>query len=433
MSTVVWFRRDLRLWDNRALSAALATGQKILPIFIWDPKIVGALKNPKHPRVHFMHQALQQMRLQLNEHSQELYTFYDEPLAVFQQLKNQNICTQLYFNEDYTPYAQKRDAQVLAFAKANTIAVHTFCDHLLLHPQTIVNKEQRPYRVFTPFKKQFLQTLVAEDISPCAVNLQKAHSEKLPWAHFHSLEELGFDNAPQSFPPLQLNQQLIANYAKNRDFPALEGTTKLGVHLRFGTLSVRHFYAAVTQNNLSEVLASELIWREFFAMILWHFPHIVRAPFQTAYTDFPWENDEKKFQAWCKGQTGYPLVDAAMHQLNETGWMHNRLRMLVASFLCKNLLIDWRWGERYFAEKLIDYELASNVCGWQWAAGVGADAAPYFRIFSPLEQAKKFDAKGIFVKRYAAKPLPPIIDWQESRKRALQVYKTTLANAKAVE
>ena len=428
IEAICWFRRDLRLDDHKALSAALSQNSSVSPIFIWDSKILETLAyDQQHPRVSFIFNQLQNLRNFLKEKNKNFYVFYGDPEQIFQVLHQKYQYDHLYFNQDYEPFALKRDEKIVNFCKKNQIQVHTFCDHLLLPPFSVEKKDGTPYQIYTPFARAFQVKLQPKDWeNPYPIHLN--HLAVLENDSLYTLENLGFSSTILTFPPLKIDENLLKNYEQTRNFAAIEGTSKLSVHLRFGTLSIRALFREAKKVNAT-VFINELIWREFFAMILYRFPQVVHRSFKSKYDQIIWRNDEKEFELWCQGRTGFPLIDAAMHQLNTTGWMHNRLRMLVASFLTKNLLIDWRWGEAYFAKKLIDYDLSANNGGWQWAAGTGADAAPYFRIFNPLEQAKKFDPQGEFVQKYLPKSsqnLTPMVDLSFSRQRALVVYKQAL-------
>jgi deoxyribodipyrimidine photo-lyase len=364
-----------------------------------------------------------------------LKTFYCTPKAAFEALCSVYTIENVFTNHDYEPYAIARDGQISAFLVEKGIKFQSFKDQVIFEKAEVTKDDGLPYTVFTPYSKKWKSKLTPDDLKshetePFFGNFLKQNEIKDLPEQIITLEEMGFSAVSETFPSSTADMDIIAQYHETRDFPAISGTTRLGMHLRFGTISIRQ----LAQKSLKhEKYLNELIWREFYQQILWHFPHVVGNSFRPQYDKIVWRNNEKEFQAWCEGKTGYPIVDAGMRELNTTGWMHNRVRMIVASFLTKHLLIDWRWGEAYFAEKLLDFDLASNNGGWQWAAGSGVDAAPYFRIFSPKLQTQKFDPKG----EYIAKWVPelkefgypnPIVEHDFARKRCLEVYKKALSN-----
>ena len=376
--TIFWFRRDLRLEDNAALYYALKSGNPVLPLFIFDKNILDKL--PKDDaRVTFIYQAIEGLKNELQKLGSDLLVKYGSPEKVWPEILAEYQVAAVYTNHDYEPYARERDDNMSEFLTSEKIAFKTFKDQVIFEKDEILKADKTPYTVFTPYYKQWLAKLnafytKAYPTEKYFKNLLTNQSLPLP-----QLKELGFEKSMLSFPKISYESKL-ANYALERDFPAIDGTTHIGLHLRFGTLSIRRAVRDAIDAK-SNIWLSELAWREFYMTILWHFPYSASDSFKKQYDKIKWRNNEVEFKAWCEGKTGYPIVDAGMRQLNETGWMHNRVRMIVASFLTKHLLIDWRWGETYFAEKLLDYEMASNVGGWQWAAGSGNDAAPYFRVF----------------------------------------------------
>ncbi|MEM7187173.1 MAG: deoxyribodipyrimidine photo-lyase, partial [Bacteroidota bacterium] len=387
---IFWFRRDLRLHDNHGLYQALKGDHPVLPIFIFDTEILDRL--PKNDaRVGFIYKQLQSLRQQLEASGSGIALYHGNPAKVFEKLcANYDIKT-VYTNHDYEPYALERDSLIGSFLNGHGILFHTFKDQVIFEKNEIVKTDGTPYVVYTPYMKLWkhryrLQGALPEfDTAPLMDQLFRQSS--FPNV---SLEEMGFKTPDVTVPDFTVTAELIQQYENTRNFPALNGTSRLGPHLRFGTVSIRQMIRKATREQ-NEVFWQELIWREFFMQILWHFPHTLNNAFKPKYDRIEWRNNETEFELWKQGKTGFPLVDAGMRELNSTGYMHNRVRMLVASFLCKHLLIDWRWGESYFAEKLLDYEMASNVGNWQWAAGSGVDAAPYFRIFNPTTQIEKFD------------------------------------------
>ena len=430
--TVFWFRRDLRLGDNHGLYNALKGQYPVLPVFIFDKNILLALPDKKDRRVSFIHHTLSHLHEKLVKLGSSFCAVYDDPLSAFRTICVSFDVKQVITNHDYEPYARERDQQVSYFLASKNIVFRSFKDQVIFERSEIIKRDSSPYTIFTPYSKAWKQKYNGKEP-------ELFHSEKLlnrffktPPFHFPLLKEMGFTPSGASAAPPVINKEVIALYDKSRDIPYLDGTTRLSVHLRFGTVSIRELVAAATE--LNEQWLNELIWREFFMMILYHFPRVVTESFKKEYDNIRWMKNEKEFKAWCSGKTGYPIVDAGMRELNETGFMHNRVRMIVASFLTKHLLIDWRWGEAYFAEKLLDYELSSNNGNWQWAAGSGCDAAPYFRIFNPALQAKRFDPKLLYIKKWIkdfdSYNIRPIVQHEFARKRALDVYSAALKNTK---
>lgn len=425
--TIFWFRRDLRLEDNIGLSKALNSEFPVLPIFIFDPDILEKLEDKKDRRVDYFHQALQSINKDLKQKGSSIRTFFDRPLPVFKSLMKKYDVGEVYCNRDYDHDAIKRDTEIHQFLKEKEIPFRAFKDQVIFDRNEIVKQDGKPYKVYTPYANKWRETLQKKDYQPVKMNWKNLY--QLDFKEILSLKEIGFEKTDMTFEKPVLESKIIDNYDKTRDFPAENGTTRLGIALRFGTISIRKCVAFALEHN--QTWLSELIWREFFMQILYHFPKVVNHSFKKKYDRIEWRNNEKEFDLWCRGKTGFPLVDAGMRELNKTGYMHNRVRMLVASFLVKDLLIDWRWGEAYFAQKLNDYELASNNGNWQWAAGCGCDAAPYFRIFNPTTQIKKFDKDLKYIKKWIpefdTKNYPePIVDHKESRERALIIYKNAV-------
>ena len=375
---VCWLRRDLRLFDHAALYHALSSGRPVVVFFIFDTWILDKLSDRKDKRVDFIHRQLQKLNKQLQEKGSSLIVKHGSPKEAFLELLPEYSVRDVFANRDYEPYATARDREVKELLEERNIGFHTFKDQVIFEKNEIVKNDGTPYTVFTPYSNKWKEKLAQESIPVYASEDLLDHLLKMPKKEVPSLQEIGFEPSGFEVPEADLTEGLIRNYNKTRDIPGVAGTSYAGVHLRFGTVSVRQLVAQAMQQ--SEVWLNELIWREFFMQILWHFPEVVDHNFRRKYDRLQWRNNEEEFGRWCRGETGFPLVDAGMRQLNETGWMHNRVRMLVAGFLTKHLLIDWRWGEAYFAEKLLDYELASNNGNWQWAAGTGCDSAPYFRI-----------------------------------------------------
>lgn len=427
---IFWFRRDLRLDDNKGLQQALKGNLPVLPIFIFDKNILDKLPE-NDARVSFIHQQLLKIRKNLEEnHQSSLGMYYGTPVDVYTRILENFEVESVFTNHDYEPYAERRDNQVYDLFENEYIEFNSYKDQVIFEKSEVVKDDGDPYVVYTPYMKKWKEVFSGHKLEifetePYADNYYKTKS--LPEL---SLEEIGFKPSSIKVPDYDLSREMISSYEDTRNFPAVEGTSRIGPHLRFGTLGIRRVYQkALAEKN--ETFLNELIWREFFMQILWHFPRTKDESFKKKYDRIEWRNNEDEFRKWCEGKTGYPLVDAGMRQLNRTGYMHNRVRMLVGSFLCKHLLIDWRWGEAYFAEKLLDYEMASNVGNWQWVAGSGVDAAPYFRIFNPTTQIKKFDKDQTYIKEWVEEvdtdEYPePMVDHKEARERCLETYKKAL-------
>jgi len=424
--SVFWFRRDLRLTDNTAFHQALSSGLKVLPIFIFDEDILEEL--PKDDaRLNFIYETLESINHTLIEKGSSLLCLKGKPEKVWKKLITQYDINQVYINKDYEPYAITRDKQIKELLEKNGIELQAFKDQVVFEENDILKGDGTPYTIYTPYKNKWLlgfeekytQPIVS---SPLENLLAAKHT-------FPTIEQIGFVKSTIKVKDYNLSK--LEEYPTARNLPAQDNTSYLSPHLRFGTVSVRQVIAQLSITD--DVFLSELIWREFFMQILFHFPRVVGRNFKPKYDGIRWRNNEQEFKIWCEGKTGYPLVDAGMRQLNETGYMHNRVRMVVASFLCKHLLIDWRWGEAYFAEKLLDYELSANNGNWQWSAGTGCDSAPYFRVFNPTEQVKKFDKQLEYIKKWVPElstltyPMP-MVDHKMARDRALDGYKKGLDN-----
>ena len=425
-----WFRRDLRLNDNAGFYHALKGGLPVLPVFIFDKAILDQLEDGDDARVTFIYQTIEVLEKELQKHGSSLAVLNDEPVQAWKKLTDEYQISAVYTNHDYEPYANERDQAIAALLKAKGVLFNTFKDQVIFEKNEVLKEDGKPYTVYTPYSRKWYQTLTPFYLKAYPNEKYFKNFFKIAPLSIPSLREMGFTKSDREFPPIHY-KELIPDYAVKRDFPAVRGTTHIGLHLRFGTVSIRQL--ARDANTFKEkTWLNELIWREFYMMILHHFPDTATHAFRPEYDRIKWINDEKQFEAWCKGATGFPLVDAGMRELNTTGYMHNRVRMIVASFLSKDLLIDWRWGERYFARKLLDYEMASNVGGWQWAAGSGTDAAPYFRIFNPGSQLKKFDPEFKYIKKWVPEYADftrypqPIIDHAFARERCLKAFKEAL-------
>ncbi len=424
---IVWFRRDLRLHDNAALYHALKKNPCVLPVFIFDSDILLKLPNKEDRRVDFIHQALQSLQLKLVEAGSSLHVFYGKPVDVWKKIISEYQISAVYTNHDYEPYAIKRDEEVKNLLQENGIAFKSFKDQCIFEKNEVLKDDGLAYTVFTPYSKKWKNKLnsfytKAYPTEKYFHSFYKCSPAKIP-----SLEEIGFKKTDLLFvEPQKPENNFLVNYAAQRDIPSLNATSRLSVHLRFGTISIREL--VVHCLGKSEAWLNELIWRDFYMMILYHFPYAASGCFKKQYNYMRWENNEYFFEKWKLGQTGFPIVDAGMRELLATGFMHNRVRMIVSSFLVKDLLINWQWGEAWFSEKLLDFDLSANNGGWQWAAGTGCDAAPYFRIFNPEEQQKKFDSNFEYIKKWVpefgtAEYPEKIIDRSETRKRTLERYK----------
>jgi deoxyribodipyrimidine photo-lyase len=425
-----WFRRDLRLNDNNGLYHALTSGYKVKPIFIFDTEIVKNL-SPDDKRVSFIYQAIADINRFLAKFNTSVLQFYGKPNEIFNQILSQDHIKSVYANHDYEPYALKRDQDIKIFLNQKGVSFNTYKDQVIFEKDEITKSSGGPYTVFTPYSKRWLEELNqkgnyihnwnSEDYLNNFVQFDRAPEFRLADISFNEIRDV--------YKPFHLKESEIQSYDKTRNIPALDSTSRVGVHLRFGTVSIRRLVSKAME--LNRVWLNELIWREFFMQILWHFPYVENQAFKPKFQFINWVNNEKDFEAWCKGLTGYPLVDAGMRELNASGFMHNRVRMVTASFLVKHLLVNWQWGESYFASKLLDFELSSNNGNWQWAAGTGCDAAPYFRIFNPMTQAENFDPDYLYIKKwvpeYSESTYPkPIIEHTYARLRCLETYKTSL-------
>ncbi|MDX2135395.1 MAG: deoxyribodipyrimidine photo-lyase [Saprospiraceae bacterium] len=434
---IFWHRRDLRLHDNTGLYHALQGPLPVLPLFIFDTDILDALPSRKDARVAFIHSALGELRDALAQHGSSLLIRHGKPVEVWQSLLAEYTIGAVYTNRDYEPYAHQRDQAVEMLLSGQNIPFHTYKDHVIFEKEEVRKDDGTPYTVFTPYSRKWRTRLdSAHDPDGESLFLKSwptadfannlFETEPLPYP---ALNDLGFEPAGIPFPPATVSRGLIRMYDQTRNFPAISGTSRLGVHFRFGTISIRE--KALHARSLNDTFLNELIWRDFYSQILAHFPHVAERAFKPAYDRVPWRDAPRELERWKNGATGYPIVDAGMRELNATGFMHNRVRMITASFLTKHLLIDWRLGEAYFAEKLLDYDLASNAGGWQWAAGCGTDAAPYFRIFNPAEQARKFDPKNEYIRKWVpewgtARYPEPVVEHKFARERCLDVYKAAL-------
>ncbi len=423
--SLFWFRRDLRLFDNHAFYKALQKGN-VLPIFIFDKNILNKLEDKNDQRVSFIYDEIKKLTSELEIYNSSLAVYYDNPLNVFKKLTQDFQIEALYYNHDYEPYAIERDKSVNQFLNSLNIPVFSFKDQVIFEKDDILKSDGKPYTIFTPYMRKWKEALIKQSLPAFSSENLMAHLYKTDPLKLLEIESMGFKKTKYNLPDRIIDIDKIKNYQKYRDFPSIDGTSRLSLHLRFGTISIRQLVNNASE--LNETFLNELIWREFYMMILYHFPQVVDHSFKSQYEKIEWTNNEEHFNRWCEGKTGYPIVDAGIRELNETGFMHNRVRMITASFLTKHLLIDWRWGEAYFAQKLLDYELSSNNGGWQWAASTGCDAVPYFRIFSPDLQTKRFDPDLVYIKRWlpelnTSNYPKPIVDHQFARERAIKTYK----------
>lgn len=426
---IFWFRRDLRLEDNHGLFQALSQDEKVIPIFIFDEDILSKLSDKKDKRVTFIYQALERINKKLKRVGSGIDMYFGKPKEVFEQIVQKYDVASVFTNEDYEPYALKRDAEIRIFLESQNIGFKTFKDQVIFSPTEVLKKDGTPFQVYSPFAKQWESQL------PESLEIYKSEElieQFLKYEPQHlTLNDIGFEYAGEIFQKPNLSEDLMTQYGPKRNFPAAAATSQVSVHLRFGTVGIRRLVNYVRQKSYK--FLRELIWREFFMMLLYHFPQTVNKSFKPQYDAVEWAFDEEKFQKWCEGKTGFPLVDAGMRELNETGFMHNRVRMLVASFLIKDLHIDWRIGEAYFAEKLLDYDQAQNIGNWQWVAGSGADGSPYFRVFNPYLQQVKFDKNFTYIKKwipeFGTEYYPKeMVNHDEERKKAIEYYKRALSN-----
>jgi deoxyribodipyrimidine photo-lyase len=428
--TLFWYRRDLRLHDNAGLYHALKSGNHVLPIFIFDTEILDKLENKYDRRVEFIYQAIGELQTQLTQLGSGIVVKHGKALEVWKQLTEQYDIAEVHTNHDYEPYAIARDKAVGELLNSKGIAFYTHKDQCIFEKNEVLSGAGTPYIVFTPYSRKWKETANEFYLKSYPTEAYFDQFLKITPPEIPSLQSMGFEAVGQAFPSKTVRNELLQHYKERRDIPSIPGTSRLSVHLRFGTISIREL--AREAQKLNETFLNELIWRDFYMQILWHFPHVGQGKaFREAYDQIEWRHDEVQFKKWCEGRTGYPIVDAGMRELNATGFMHNRVRMIVASFLTKHLLIDWRWGEAYFAQKLLDFDLSANNGGWQWASGSGTDAAPYFRIFNPTSQTQKFDPQLVYIKKWVPEinsfEYPrPIVDHAFARERCLKVYQKAL-------
>jgi deoxyribodipyrimidine photo-lyase len=425
-SVVFWFRRDLRLQDNAGFYYALKENKNVIPLFIFDTCILNELEEKNDRRVNFIFQTLHRLKAQLEEHGSTLIVLHGDPVKIFQSIHSGSV----YTNHDFEPYARRRDDKVESILSKKGIAFKHYKDHVIFEKNEVTKDDGHPYTVFTPYSRRWKATLNQSNLKSYPTEKYLTNLKKIRPVAMPALADIGFNSADTTFPERVIKTSIIKRYHETRDYPGIRGTSRLSVHLRFGTVSIRKLVHIARKENGTWL--NELIWRDFYAMILWHFPQVEKKSFKPSYDRIAWRNHPVEFENWCMGKTGYPIVDAGMRELNETGFMHNRVRMITASFLVKHLLIDWRWGEAYFAKKLLDFDLASNNGGWQWAASCGCDAAPYFRVFNPALQAEKFDKDFRYIKQWVPEfgtpdYVKPIVDHKMARERAIKVYQAALA------
>ena len=435
MTALFWHRRDLRIDDNKGLFEALKQNEIVHPIFIFDKSILDKLPN-NDQRILFIYQEIESLKKSYQNLGSDLWVYYGEPSEIIPKIAQESNCSSVYFNNDYEPYALQRDLEIQVSLNNIKIEFIGKKDHVIFEKNEVLKDDGKPYTIFTPYSRKWKANLKEEDLREYSIEkysgnlVQKQQGEALI-----TLEEMGFESKVlHDFPDRIAKNEILKNYHLSRNFPAVKGTSKLSLHLRFGTISIRKLALIAREQN--ETYLNELIWRDFYQMIIFHFPKSAENSFKAQYDKIIWEKNEVHFDAWCTGKTGYPIVDAGMRELNATGFMHNRVRMVVASFLTKHLLLDWRLGAAYFAEKLLDFELASNTGGWQWAAGCGCDAAPYFRVFNPQAQQEKFDKSFEYIKKwvpeYGTSSYPePIIEHKFARERILQRFKSALNETNA--
>lgn len=429
---IFWFRRDLRLQDNCGLYHALSQEHPVLAIFIFDKNILEDLDNKSDARLSFIHQELERINSQLKEKGSVLKTIYNTPEKAFENLTKEFDINAVFTNKDYEPYAINRDKSISELLSKKDIGFNSFKDQVIFEEKEVVKDDGTPYLVYTPYSKKWLDKVTKKDLESYTSGLKFDNWSEQSYKDIIPLEEMGFTKSAIDFPKKTVSNATLETYEEERNIPGKDSTSKMGVHLRFGTVSVRQLCRQ--SEEISLTYYKELIWREFFMVILFHFPHVVDQNYNSKYDHVAWRNNKEDFERWCNGETGYPLVDAGMRELNETGFMHNRVRMLVASFLTKHLLIDWKWGEAYFAKKLLDYELSSNNGNWQWCAGTGVDASPYFRVFNPTTQIEKFDKNHLYIKRWVkdfdTDSYPkPMVEHKSARERAISTYKEAVNKA----
>jgi deoxyribodipyrimidine photo-lyase len=435
MTALFWHRRDLRIDDNKGLFDALKQNEIVHPIFIFDKSILDKLPN-NDQRILFIYQEIESLKKSYQNLGSDLWVYYGEPSEIIPKIAQELNCSSVYFNNDYEPYALQRDQEIQVSLNNIKIEFVGKKDHVIFEKNEVLKDDGKPYTIFTPYSRKWKANLKEEDLREYSIekhtgNLVQKQQERA----IITLEEMGFESKVlNNFPDRIAKNEILNNYHLSRNFPAVKGTSKLSLHLRFGTISIRKLALIAREQN--ETYLNELIWRDFYQMIIFHFPKSAENSFKAQYDKIIWEKNEAHFDSWCTGKTGYPIVDAGMRELNATGFMHNRVRMVVASFLTKHLLLDWRLGAAYFAEKLLDFELASNTGGWQWAAGCGCDAAPYFRVFNPQAQQEKFDKSFEYIKKwvpeYGTSSYPePIIEHKFARERILQRFKTALNETNA--
>ncbi len=431
---IFWFRRDLRFEDNvglyHALYQAKLNGHKVLPLFIFDKTILDKLEHKNDRRVDFIHRTIMNMQSELVDKGKSMWVENDQPINVFNIYLKKYMVAGVYTNHDYEPLAIERDAEIKGLFEKNNIEFHSYKDQVIFEKDEVIKDDGKPYTIYTPYANKWRTYWAGHvpQIHP-SIKLMDYFVDSKPIV-IPTLKVMGFETTDLVVPPIKWEEGLVKKYTDQRNFPAIKGTTQLSIHLRFGTISVRQL--ALSTQSLNSTFFNELIWRDFYHMILWHFPQVGKGKsFKAQYDFIEWRNNEKEFQAWCEGKTGYPIVDAGMRELNSTGFMHNRVRMIVASFLTKHLLIDWRWGEAYFAQKLLDFDLAANNGGWQWASGSGCDAAPYFRVFNPRLQTEKFDKDLKYIRKWIPEldslSYPkPIVVHEDARVRVLAAYAKAL-------
>ncbi len=427
--SIHWFRRDLRLEDNNGLSVALDSPFPTIGLFIFDKKILDELPEDDS-RVSFIHERLTEMDKELKSKGAGILVLHGDLKEIWNRLINNYNIAEVHTNRDYEPYAMERDVEIQKILGEAGSSFITYKDQVIFEKSEVTKDDGLPYTVYTPYSKKWFSHFKPEMLDEFDCSNDAGYHQFKTMPVLPSLEDLGFQKSKIAVRPYQLASQRISQYENTRNFPAVAGTSDLSPHLRFGSISVRQAFKETYEVN--HTFAKELIWREFFMQIIFHYPHVVDQSFRAKYDRIPWRNNEEEFKKWCEGQTGYPFVDAGMRELNETGYMHNRVRMIVASFLCKHLLIDWRWGEAYFAEKLLDFELSSNNGNWQWAAGTGCDAAPYFRVFNPTTQIDKFDKDRQYIKKWvpefeSSEYVEPMVEHKMARERAIATYKEAIS------
>lgn len=428
-TALFWFRRDLRLKDNHGLFQALKSGRPVTCIYIFDTNRLSQLEK-NDARITFIHNTLSDLKKELEEYGSTLDVRFGDPVKIFPHLIRVYNFRQVFANHDYDSYSTELDHKVRNLLMEHSIKFRSFKDHVIFEKNEIIDSKNEPYVTFDPYFKKWKKSITFNKVFNYKSEFYLKNLFNMSPIEFPTINQIGFEKSKIEFNSPSLSLSTIKNYDKTKTFPGIKnGTSRIGIHLRYGTISVRECVNFALSHNDSWL--TELIWRDFYNQILFHFPHIENSSFKKSYDKIKWENNEELFQKWCEGNTGYPLVDAGMRELKNTGYMHSQIRIIVSSFLCKNLRIDWRWGERYFSKHLLDFDLASNIGGWQGAAGSGVESTPYFQVSNPLKQTHSFDPQLTYIKKWVPEfknpDYPkPIVDFIESREICFKMYKKAI-------